>query len=375
MPGPLRTSPRPVVRVRSTADLVASVPYLVGFTPRHSVVIVSLRGPHLRCGMVARVDLPPAQDDLSDSVDALVAALVPPIVRDGAAQVAVVVHDDAPWDPEQRPHEWVVDRLEDAFGEFGITVKEAAYVGDERFWSYTCALDACCPAAGRALAELDGGIVPATFVAEGRAPATDRAAVVAQVSPRGPLLSAAVGSVAERESRWRGTDRRQEVLKVFETLVARRMDGGVTATPDEAGLVLAGLVDVHVRDAVAQRHCAWLGDLGPQDANLRSPGHEPPSARSERGDPWADPVTAVLQDLATCCDGDWAVAPLTLLALQHWQAGQGALANACIDRALALDPAYRMARLAEQLLRAGVPPRWVGALRRAEADHSPGEAS
>ncbi|WP_460460732.1 DUF4192 family protein, partial [Angustibacter peucedani] len=111
-----------------------------------------------------------------------------------------------------------------------------------------------------------------------------------------------------------------------------------------------GLQDLALRDAVAQRHCGWLQALAAGE------GGEPVVVPD---DPGSDPVTAVLTDLATAVDGDWAVPPLTLLALQHWHAGDGALANACVDRALAIDPGYRMALLADQLLRAGVAPSWV----------------
>src|SRR3954470_15722750 len=162
MPRPATTEP-PVVRVQSTADLVASIPYLVGFTPRRSVVVVSLRGRRLRCGVVARVDLPPPDADREPAVEGLVASLVPPLVRDEPRQVAVVVHDDLGWDDAWRPHQDVVDRLHDAFEAHGVPVKEAAYVGGERFWSYSCEEPACCPVGGRALGDLPGGVVPASF--------------------------------------------------------------------------------------------------------------------------------------------------------------------------------------------------------------------
>jgi hypothetical protein len=49
-------------------------------------------------------------------------------------------------------------------------------------------------------------------------------------------------------------------------------------------------------------------------------------------------------------------APASLLAFTAWQAGDGALANIALDRALASDPAYSMALLLRDIMAAGVPP-------------------
>jgi hypothetical protein len=49
-------------------------------------------------------------------------------------------------------------------------------------------------------------------------------------------------------------------------------------------------------------------------------------------------------------------APASLLAFTAWQSGEGALANIAIDRALAADPAYSLARLLRDIMDAGVPP-------------------
>jgi hypothetical protein len=46
-----------------------------------------------------------------------------------------------------------------------------------------------------------------------------------------------------------------------------------------------------------------------------------------------------------------------LLAFAAWQCGNGALANIALDRALADDPGYSMARLLRGVLDAAVPPR------------------
>jgi len=49
-------------------------------------------------------------------------------------------------------------------------------------------------------------------------------------------------------------------------------------------------------------------------------------------------------------------AAASLLAFTAWQSGDGALANIALDRALADDPGYTMARLLRDALAAGLPP-------------------
>jgi Domain of unknown function (DUF4192) len=52
----------------------------------------------------------------------------------------------------------------------------------------------------------------------------------------------------------------------------------------------------------------------------------------------------------------YAAAPAALLAFTAWQSGNGALANIALDRALADQPDYSMARLLRQALDSGAPP-------------------
>ena len=51
-----------------------------------------------------------------------------------------------------------------------------------------------------------------------------------------------------------------------------------------------------------------------------------------------------------------AAAPASLLAFVAWQEGNGALANAALDRAQADDPAYQMADLLRRAIDSGAPP-------------------
>ena len=63
---------------------------------------------------------------------------------------------------------------------------------------------------------------------------------------------------------------------------------------------------------------------------------------------WAD-VTRLAQP-------GYVAAPAALLAFTAWQSGSGALANIALDRALADQPDYSMARLLRQAVDCGAPP-------------------
>ena len=65
-------------------------------------------------------------------------------------------------------------------------------------------------------------------------------------------------------------------------------------------------------------------------------------------------------DLTRRAQPGYAAAPASLLALTAWQAGDGAMANLALDRALADDPGYRMALLLREALAAGAPPKMAG---------------
>ena len=60
-------------------------------------------------------------------------------------------------------------------------------------------------------------------------------------------------------------------------------------------------------------------------------------------------VCAALPDL-------WAVPALTVLATFTWWRGDGALTRVALDRALRIDPRYRLARLLEQMVDLAIRP-------------------
>ena len=77
------------ITLRGPDDVIAVLPYQLGYHPRDCVVAVSLRD--RRVGLVARTDLPPPEH-----AGAVVDGLVGPLLRDGATSVIVVGYEDVP---------------------------------------------------------------------------------------------------------------------------------------------------------------------------------------------------------------------------------------------------------------------------------------
>jgi hypothetical protein len=375
-----------LVVVHSPEDLVAAVPYLVGFPPEQSLVVVAMRrsGRRQRLGMVARFDLPPigprrirGEEGSAGAVRALVRQVVEVLGRDAPDQVVLLVYDDAPctmvpvW---QR----LVTRLETAFHAVDVPVADAMHVAGRRYRSYRCTDPGCCPPEGRPL-DPESSEVAAEFVARGSSPLASREALHAMVQPRDPDARAATEAAAALElARLERTDHQDPAwrswqsasLRLVQQVADRYVAGAAGMDDQEAGRLLAALRDLPVRDAACLRFTSWeRGEHRDSDQE----GAVPALTRMDEliadlpdETVGAEPVASMLArdralerfwlDLATSCDGRLALAPLTLLGVHVWSRGHGALALAAVQRALAIDPHYRLAALLDQALSLAVRP-------------------
>ncbi len=404
VPDPVPDLDEPIV-VHGAEDLVASVPHLVGFTPERSLVLVAMRrdGRRSRLGLVARFDLPPADRrrqvrDASPSwVSRAAGEAARVILRDQPEQVVALVFDQHA--AGSLPWRLLVDRLEHELDAAGVTVLDLLLVDGDRFWSYRCDDQQCCPPQGRQVVP-EASAVTAEFVARGSSPLASRAALQALVLPPDARRCDEVESAARAElaaigghwadddhPRWRAWQR--ESVRLLRQVAGRYAGQGAHVEVDEAGRLLAGLCDLTVRDVAVGLLTGWgrqAADAevrprpGPAGTTVgatagaaREPGAgaAPPMSRMDAlladldGDDPLDRLPrrereALLErfwlDLATGADGPLAVAALTALGLHVWSLGDGALASAAAERALALDPGYRLAVLLEQVLVVGMRP-------------------
>ncbi len=140
-----------VLRASTSADFLASVPAICGFTARNSVVVVPFTGKRGRGAF--RFDLPV---DGCTATTTTLAKSIPEFVRrmPGSDGVAVIIYTDSTF-AERRgtPHLELWRAIRPRLRKAGLAVKEAAVVAADGWASY---LDPGRPVGGRPLDEITG---------------------------------------------------------------------------------------------------------------------------------------------------------------------------------------------------------------------------
>jgi hypothetical protein len=317
---------RPRLAVRSPADLIAAVPYLLGFHPADSLVVVAMRG--RRVVFAARADLPPPGADPHSSARHLAEV----IARQGADAATVIGYG-----PAERVTP-AVDATGGALAGAGLAVLDELRVTGRRWWSYRCTEPDCCPPDGTAY-DPSASRVSAAAVFAGQVALPDRAALTAQVAPLdGPVRVAMRHATARARRRF----------------AALTEEAGETALVGGRSIRSAGVAAVRT---ALRHHCrgerptddevAWLTVLL-TDLGVRDHAWERTDGRDADIDLWTDVLRRAEPELIA--------APGSLLAFAAWRAGLGALAAVALERVLAGHPDYTLALLLDDLLRRGVPP-------------------
>ncbi|MGE5829376.1 MAG: DUF4192 domain-containing protein [Micromonosporaceae bacterium] len=326
-----RSSP-PTLRLTQPADVLAAIPYLLGYHPAASAVVLALRGSLLL--FTVRVDLPPVggpPDDALAAADDLVR-----VVRAQRPTGAVVVG----YGPAEQvdPVLHAVDR---GLTAHGVRLREALRAADGRYWSYQCDNPWCCPPEGTPF-DVSVSEVAATATLAGRAALPDRAAFEAQLQPVVGVARQAM-RVATARARERlaglaaaapdadraGWTRLRAGAEAIAGAIERTLLGGRLDDDDTAWLTVL-LAAIPVRDL------AWEQITGPIEL------------LEAHSDLWLDVMRRAEPGLLA--------APGSLFAFAAWRCGDGPLARLAVERVLAEDPTYSMASILRKALDYGVPP-------------------
>lgn len=323
-----RGTSAPAIRLHTPAQIVAAVPYLVGFHPTESVVVVGLGADPPRVCLTARVDLPPP-----DCSASLAQMLTAHLQHAGAGRVVPIVFTD---EAGELPRRDLVDAIEGSAGEHGIEFVDALFVRGGRWWSYRCQLPTCCPPEGTAIDPSEVSELAAAAAYLGDVVHRSREELEQSLRPVGLPARAALDQAFDRVSHQFDDDwaeGRREALaaesrELLRAAVQLRTESSAELSSAEVARLALGLTDVLVRDDALM----WAGtDLEHAAEAL-----------------WVE----LLRKAAPPYDAP----PATLLAAHAYLRGNGAYARIAVERALASDPGYSFALLLAEGLDRAVPP-------------------
>jgi len=346
---------RPTVHVRGTEDLLALIPFLLGFHPETSLVLLAV-GERGGITMVARLDLPTADEPLGP-VRAALDLVIAKLTTLGGISVVLVGYGLA------ERVEPTVAAASDALQAAGVPIRDALRVAGGRFWRLRgtdpSTDAAACPPEGVAF---EPATSPATAAAvyAGLVALPDREALAATLAPvTGPARD---GMVAATVTACAFLD---------ELLDAAHTD---TDDPGEAGDQPDAVLDTHLGRALQAAARTYLTQIQasyrdgqPVDDEhaatltvlLELPSLWEFAARRTNAEAWQ---ITMWSDLVRRAEPPFTAPAATLLALCALQAGHGALAAMAVDRALSADPQDRFAQLMHRTIAAGIDPDTVTTL-------------
>ncbi|MCH0558764.1 DUF4192 domain-containing protein [Streptomyces sp. MUM 16J] len=365
------------VTLRTPAELADALPYLLGYRPEDSMVLVALhdhegRG---RFGGRARLGIPASEEDWEAAARQLAQGLVAGSERRRGVRpqqmVAYVCQEPAPGESGRdvkRRLGRLAHLLRTRCGDLGVPVIEALCISDGHFWSYCCPKEGCCPEGGTPMG------LPGTSVLAA-------AATYAGIQVRGTL-----GEMRARLRPWEtaGTLEQEVALDTAGTTLMPRMLDEATCT-DVAEETLA------LTERIIRRFAAAAPVSGTHRADLRDDRllrHDEAAAlifglqdrtTRDQAAAWmegeeAGPALRLWRSLARRCVGPYgehAAAPLTLAGWVAWSTGDELEAREALAMALGADPDYLFARLLHQACNDGLDPESIRrCLRAARSGHT-----
>jgi len=345
----MTSSEPPAIRINQPGELIEAIPYLLGFHPENSLVLIGFAGDDIRDGpgrvqVALRIDLPNRPVSITDLIPALAA-----LEHSGVTSVVIAVFTDAECgqSPTTDSLRAVADSARVAVRAAGQQVLDVLVADNQTWRSLMCYDDNCCPPAGNPRTR-DRSMAAAAATFAGLVALPHRAALADQIAGLSEqsrhrldgYLSEAEDRItrAVLENRWRRTVR-METTAILRA-AARR------ANPTADGSRLAGrqiarfgvaLRDIGIRDGI------WLAiDEGSLDAS------------------------ALLYELHTRLPAPYDASPMFLYGWHNWRQGNGTMAGIAAERALASVPGYSAALLLLTAVRSGLDPRTTPALREPE---------
>jgi hypothetical protein len=331
---------KPVVRLRNGGELIAAVPYLLGFDPGDALVVIALgaRSPNVASlGLVQRCALPAAGPE----TELAAATLVGNLAESGADAAHVVIIGAGAPEGGTPPRPDLITALDRVCADARIVLTHALWVAsitvDEPWLCYTH------PSCHGLVPDPRTSPLAAMAAAAGLVTYANRDELAAQLDPPDPAaLLRRTRLLADPPTGPVDLDALR--TRVVAAILAAHSGRRPTTDAEYVELALA-LDHLPVRDSVL----------------------------AESDGEYAQATEALWLELVRGVPAPHRAAPATLLAVAAWYRGDGALARAALGNALVAHPGYTLAELLDVALTHGMSPDTLRELTADLADDAAGE--
>jgi len=314
--------------VKTPHDLLAAVPFLIGYHPTDSLVLISVKKDALEMAM--RIDFP------LNPPEGTYELLASHLKRDDAEAALVVAYEPA----ESDAGESVLQNVAAAISALEIPVRELMLVRNNRWRSLLCTDESCCPVDGTFIEDFQNSRIAAEQVANGKVlPFTDSEGLSHSIS----------ATQVAKDLNWNAQVIGFRIDSEDSQLNAKQRDGA------ESILLLA---DFYIQDGKCEdfdlkaRVLGRLSDIQVRDFALGC--HDQKSI----GAYWM-----MWRDLLRIAPPKFVAPVASLFAALCYENGEGALAHRALDRAIEDDPEYSLSRLLRRVFSSGWPPSGFAQLR------------
>lgn len=305
----------------SAHDLITAVPFLIGFHPTNSLVMISVRDNAI--GMAMRIDIPASLE--SDEIN----LLAHHFIRDRAEQALLLAYM-----PDERDDgDSLLISLAAGLLHNGVEVKESIVISNGRYRSIICRDRECCSPAGSAMPQIEDSQFAVEHVIAGiPMPFADISELVGSIAADEQSLSRSwyheVDAYSIDEESPDLAALRRDGVEVMELLLDEFRIGRGPTDRRLVARMIGRMSDVQVRDYALGIHSEDTFDL----------------------------YFMMWRELLKMAPAGF-VAPIAcIVGAMAYEGGDGALAHKALDRAIEDDEQYPLAALLRRVFNAGWPP-------------------
>ncbi|WOC62674.1 DUF4192 domain-containing protein [Paenarthrobacter sp. AT5] len=323
--------------ITTPSDVLSFIGHTVGFWPQESLVCITLDENSI--GATLRIDLPrqPGQElPYARTVAHYLTS------DTSATSILFAVYTSATAGPgEARPYAGTIAALTGVLAEQGITIRDGLFVGDDTFSPYDGE-----PGTSLALpvSSAQTSAINAEFIYRGSfVEPTDR--ITLPSTSQEATKAAAVEHHMETIRTWSTDTALQQGRKLW----ADMLDSTVFPSDDSCHALVANLQFPAIRDRL-------IADIPGVD----EPMQQILFAQTQAAPKWSriEWAQQLLLRAYTRTTAEHAAPVLTAIGYINWWEGKGSKAHQFLQLALDTDPAYRLARLSDQMIGSGIVAGW-----------------